>query len=137
MLSTSSIHAIRATIVLADLPEGSYAGTAKLGERIGAPPNYLGKLLQQLARNGLLRSQKGLGGGFCLGKAADSITLLDVVEPLEHIKRWELCILGRTECSDAHPCSLHDRWNETRTMYLNLLGTTTIASLVVTGGAGL
>ena len=129
MISRTSLHAIRAIIVLAQLPPASYAGTANLAQAIGAPPNYLGKLLQQLTRSGLVKSQKGLGGGFRLGRPASEISLFHVVEPLEHISRWEGCILGRPSCDHTNPCALHHRWKVVRDAYLKLLHETTIASL--------
>ena len=64
MLSKTGIHAVRAMVVLAELPEGVYAGAVSIAEGIQAPRNYLGKLLQLLAREGLVESQKGMGGGF-------------------------------------------------------------------------
>jgi DNA-binding IscR family transcriptional regulator len=51
-------------IVLAGLPRGAYRGAAAIAEQNDAPANYLGKILQQLARRHVVDSQKGLGGGF-------------------------------------------------------------------------
>lgn len=130
MLSKTGIHAIRAVIALAELPEGAYAGATGIALAIKAPKNYLGKLLQLLARDGLLESQKGLGGGFRLARDPQNITLLDVVEPIEHISRWNGCILGRDTCSEQNPCALHDRWKIVRDAYLEMLGQTTIAQLL-------
>lgn len=129
LLSKTSVHAIRAMICLAELPSGTYAGTQKLAELIGAPPNYLGKLLQQLGRSGLVHSQKGLGGGFCLARPAAQITLLAIVEPLEQTARWHNCMLGLNRCGTSNPCPIHDRWGAIRDAYLDLLATTTIATL--------
>jgi Rrf2 family protein len=120
-------------VALARLPEGAYAGAAKVAQEIGAPQNYLGKLLQTLARDGLVESQKGLGGGFRLARDPKSITLLDVVEPIEHVSRWAGCILGRPECSDADPCAIHTRWKAVREAYLHMLRRTTISELVAKG----
>lgn len=130
MLSKTSIHAIRAVVALADLPDGTYGGTAKLAKQIAAPPNYLGKLLQQLARHGLLHSQKGLSGGFCLAREASEITLLEVVEALEPIDRYYGCILGRNACMEHDPCPLHHQWKVSRGYYLSMLEGTTIASIL-------
>jgi Rrf2 family protein len=120
-------------VALAQLPEGAYAGAARVAQEIGAPQNYLGKLLQNLARAGLVQSQKGLGGGFRLARLAGTISLLDVVDPIEHISRWAGCILGRGECSDEHPCAIHDRWKKVRNAYVQMLRQTTIADLVARG----
>jgi Rrf2 family protein len=108
-------------------------GTATLAAKIDAPPNYLGKLLQTLARHGLVDSRKGLGGGFSLARVPGEIRLLDVVEPMEQVDRFSGCFLGRAECSDADPCALHDRWADLRDRYLAILSETTLAELLETG----
>ena len=133
MLSKTGLHAVRAMVALARLPEGAYAGAARIAKDIGAPPNYLSKLLKALAEKGLVESQKGLGGGFRLARDADEISLLDVVEPIEHISRWSGCILGRPECSELEPCAIHNRWKAVRDGYLRMLQRTTIAELVAKG----
>jgi Rrf2 family protein len=133
MLSKTGLHAVRAMVALAKVPRGTYAGAARIAEDIGAPPNYLSKLLKTLAENGLLESQKGLGGGFRLARDPRQLSLLDVVEPIEHISRWSGCILGRPECSEHDPCAIHDRWKVVRDAYLRMLQRTTLAELVAKG----
>ena len=133
MITKTGLHAVRATVALARLPEGAYAGAAGVARAIGAPPNYLSKLLQGLARSGLVRSQKGLGGGFRLARDPRHISLLDVVEPIEQVSRWSGCVLGHRDCSDEAPCAIHDRWKQVRTAYLRMLGRTTIADLLAKG----
>lgn len=130
MITKTGMHAVRAMVVLAQLPEGAYAGAGRIAQEIGAPQNYLGKLLQTLAREGLVVSQKGLGGGFRLARDPQAISMLDVVDPIERIGRWSGCILGRPECSEADPCAIHDHWKRVRTAYVQLLSRTTIANLV-------
>ena len=133
MLTRTGLHAIRAMVALAKLPDGAYAGAAKIAQDIGAPENYLGKLLKAFGKQGLVKSQKGLGGGFRLARDPRTVTLLDVIEPIEHLSRWAGCILGRPECSDAHPCPIHNRWKSVRNAYLQMLERTTIAELVAKG----
>jgi Rrf2 family iron-sulfur cluster assembly transcriptional regulator len=130
MLSKSGIHAVRALIYLAELPEGQFAGAVSVAGEIDAPKNYLGKILQQLSRDGVLVSQKGLGGGFRLAKGPKDISLFDVVEPIEQISRWSGCILGGATCSEHDPCAIHDRWRGVKEAYLNMLTKTTLADLV-------
>src|SRR5262245_27093255 len=133
VLSKTGLHAVRAMVALARLPEGAYAGAVRVAREIGAPPNYLGKLLKALAEEGLVESQKGLGGGFRLRRDPKAISLLDIVEPIEHVSRWSGCLLGWPECSEADPCAVHHRWKAVRTAYLHLLERTTIAELVAKG----
>jgi Rrf2 family protein len=133
MITRTGLQAVRAVAALARLPEGAYAGAASVAREIGAPPNYLSKLLQGLAREGLVRSQKGLGGGFRLARDPRQITLLDVVEPIERVSRWSGCVLGHRDCSDETPCAIHDRWKQVRTAYLRMLSRTTVADLLANG----
>jgi len=133
MLTRTGLHAVRAMVALARLPEGTYAGAGKVASEIGAPQNYLGKILQTLAAEGLVTSQKGLGGGFRLARDPKEISLFDIVDPLEHLSRWTGCILGRPECSEVEPCAIHNRWKKVRQAYLDMLTQTTIADLVAKG----
>jgi Rrf2 family transcriptional regulator, iron-sulfur cluster assembly transcription factor len=133
VLSKTGLHAVRAMVALARLGDGAYAGAARIAQEIGAPQNYLGKLLQTLAGEGLVESQKGLGGGFRLARKPKDISLLDIAEPIEHISRWSGCILGWPECSEIDPCAIHTRWKTVRNSYLQMLKRTTIAELVAKG----
>lgn len=134
MISKTALHAVRALAVLAELPEGEWAGAGAVARLIGAPENYLGKLLQGFARQGLVASRKGLGGGFRLVKAPEAISLLEVVESIDQVSRWSGCFLGRERCSDDAPCAMHGRWAVVRDAYLALLRESTIADLVVRPG---
>ena len=129
MLSKTGIHALTALSSLSNLPNGTYVGAAEVAAGIGAPPNYLGKLLKTLADAGIVESQKGKNGGFRLARSPASISLLDVVEPIEHVSRWSRCIMGRPQCSDQDACAVHGRWKEVRDVYLRFLRETTIADL--------
>jgi Rrf2 family protein len=130
LISRSGIHAIRALTCLASLEDGAYAGSANIAGRIGAPANYLGKLLQTLTRRGIVESRKGTGGGFRLARAPERITLLDAIDPIDPLARWEGCFLGPGGCSDDNPCAVHREWILLRERYLKLLSKTSIADVV-------
>ena len=126
--------AVRALIALAELPEGEFEGSSAVAKKVGAPPNYLGKLLQTLARTGVVSSRKGLGGGWALGREPQQIRLLDIVEPVEDIARWRGCFLGRAECSDEDPCHVHTTWAPVRDAFFAFVEGTTLARLIEDGG---
>jgi Rrf2 family transcriptional regulator, iron-sulfur cluster assembly transcription factor len=133
MITKTGIHALRALAALTALPEGQYAGAGDIADEIGAPRNYLGKLLKTLADEGLLISQKGKGGGFRLARDASKISLYDVMNPIEHVNRWTNCLLGHGECSAQSPCALHNRWGQVRDAYLKFLRDTTVADVTIQG----
>ncbi len=129
MISKTGIHAALAMTVMAQLSPGEYAGASQIAKEIGAPQNYLGKLLNTLSNAGLLQSQKGFGGGFRLAKPAKKISLFDIIEPIDRVSRWDGCFLGRTKCREDSPCAVHHRWKKIREGYLEFLRTTSIEDL--------
>jgi Rrf2 family protein len=93
------------------------------------PLIVLAKILQQLARKGLLKSSKGPTGGFSLRQPSDEIRLLDIVEALDGLTEYEKCASGLSECSDEMPCAMHDSWKALRSRIMDYLGRNTIADL--------
>ncbi len=133
MLGKTGLHAVKAFAVLAGAEPGAFVGAQAIAQRIRAPGNYLGKLLQILARTGLIEARKGLQGGFRLTRLPGEISLYDVVEPIEHISRWHGCFLGRSACRDDRPCPLHARWGEVRDAYIRFLRETTVQDVAAGG----
>jgi Rrf2 family iron-sulfur cluster assembly transcriptional regulator len=129
MLSQSGIHAIRAMVTLAALPPDEYCGVAVIATATGSPRNYLGKLLLQLSRHGLVDSRTGLGGGFRLSQPADRVRLFDIMAAIEDAGRWTECAFTNNACSDVTPCMVHARWSRVREAFLTFLRDTTIAEL--------
>ncbi len=129
MISKTEVHALTALAALARIPNGGYAGAGEIAKTTGAPRNYLGKLLKVLGDEGLVESQKGKGGGFRLTRNPESISLLEVMEPVGRVSRMSGCFLGRPKCSDSEPCAVHDKWIKTRTAYFEFLSGMTVADL--------
>ncbi len=128
MLSRTAQYAFRAVLLLALEPNVNH-GAAEIARRIDAPPNYTGKLLKSLSDSGILRSTRGLGGGFQLARPARKIRLLDVVEPIDKVSRWTTCFLGLGACQSDRPCPIHAIWLPIREQYLTFLKTKTVADL--------
>jgi len=128
--SRSSEYAIRAFVNLAQVPEGKYAMVKNIAEQEVIPAHFLAKILQQLARKGLLRSSKGPTGGFALRMPAGEIRLLDIVEALDGLAAYQKCASGLSDCNDEMPCSMHDSWVALRGRIMDYLGRNTIADLV-------
>src|SRR5258708_35610431 len=112
--SRSAEYAIRAFIHLAQVPQGRYAMVKNVAEEENIPAHFLAKILQQLARKGLLRSSKGPTGGFALKVDASEIRMLDIVEALDGLAPYEQCAAGLTTCSDEMQCGRHGNWKSLR-----------------------
>jgi Rrf2 family protein len=95
------------------------------------PRQFLSKILHQLGQKGLVRSQKGPGGGFTLARSTQELTLSEItvaVDGTQEISKH--CILGLELCSDATPCALHDAWKVFRMRYDATIGALTLAEMV-------
>jgi Rrf2 family transcriptional regulator, iron-sulfur cluster assembly transcription factor len=119
--SRSAEYAIRAFVNLAQVPEGKYAMVKNIAEQEDIPAHFLAKILQQLARKGLLRSSKGPTGGFALRVPAADVKLWDIVEALDGMSQYTACASGLSECTDEMPCSMHDSWVALRTRIIDYL----------------
>jgi Rrf2 family protein len=127
--SRSAEYAIRAFVHLAQVPDGKYEMVKQIAADEEIPAHFLDKILQQLARKGLLRSSKGPTGGFSLRVPSDEIRLIDIVEALDGLGEYEKCASGLAECSDDMPCPMHDSWKGLRSRIMDYLGRNTISDL--------
>ena len=133
--SKSAEYAIRATIHLAQLSDGHCVMAKDIARIEEIPPPYLAKILQELARQGLLHSIKGPSGGFRLKKKAGEIRLVDVVGAIDGSDHFGKCVLGFPKCSDKTACPVHDSWMALHSRIMDYLERNTIGSLVKSLGA--
>ena len=104
MLSKTAEYALRATVWLGRERECTESAD-HLSERTKVPRRYLHKVLQDLVRAKLVRSQSGPGGGYSLARAPEKITILDVVNAVAPLERIRRCPLGLS--SHTQLCPLH------------------------------
>jgi Rrf2 family transcriptional regulator, nitric oxide-sensitive transcriptional repressor len=105
LISRTSEYALRAVIWLVQEPALSQT-TRQIATGTRTPPDYVSKVLQLLAKAGLVRSQRGLGGGFRLAGEPSQITVLDVVNAVDPLKRIHTCPLG-LKAHGKNLCPLH------------------------------
>jgi Rrf2 family transcriptional regulator, nitric oxide-sensitive transcriptional repressor len=103
--------------------------TQQIAGRTKVPANYLSKVLQGLARAGVVHSQRGLNGGFTLNRPTATLTIWDVVHAVDAIKRIDTCPLGLEE-HGKELCSLHRRLDEAMAMIEKVYRDTTVAELL-------
>ena len=133
MLSNTSKYAIRAVIYLAIYAgEEKKIGIKQISKDLSIPTPFLGKILQTLAKHKLLSSTKGPHGGFGLGKSANEINLIDIVDIIDGQDIFKKCLIRLDDCSedDKEKCSLHDKYQEIRKSLMNLFQYEKISELV-------
>ena len=129
IFSRSAEYAIRALAHLGARPPGEPRLVKQIAAEAGIPEHFLAKILQDLARNGLLRSNKGPNGGFRLAVPAPQIPLMRVVEVVDGTGHYDRCIAGQAECNERAACAIHDSWMPVRAHVVNYLEGTSIADL--------
>lgn len=127
--SRSAEYALRALVQLAALPPGEYAMAKNIAAEGNIPAHFLAKILQDLARDGFLKSNKGPRGGFRLSLPAEDLSMLRVIEAVDGAGRYDRCIGGSPECNDRAACGMHDSWKALRSRIIDYLGGTSIADL--------
>lgn len=117
MLNSTCKTAIKAVIYLAAKNEqGEKAGILEVSKHIDASEHTVGKILQTLARQGLINSVKGPSGGFFISKAQQDQPISLIVETIEGKQVFNECGLGLSKCSALHPCPIHDDYKAARDM---------------------
>lgn len=129
-LTGTAQTALHAVVCIAQHGGGAPMRVEDVAVRLDTPRNYLSKTLHQLARVGVLESIRGRHGGFRLGRAAEQITLADIVNPLS-TRVVRRCLLGRAVCGDVDPCPAHQRWSALATAMDLFFSRTTVADLLV------
>jgi Rrf2 family nitric oxide-sensitive transcriptional repressor len=132
MFSHTVEYALRAVVWLADqYPEP--LTTRQIAASTQVPAGYLSKVLQGLARTGLVQAQRGLHGGFTLARSPERISILDVINAVDPLQRIHTCPLSL----DAHGtnlCPLHKRLDDTIATIEKALGESSIADLLARPG---
>ena len=107
MFSQTLEYALRAVVCLAQV--GDKAMTAQeIAKLTRVPANYLSKVLQSLAREKIIHAVRGIGGGYRLAQPATQMSILDVVNAIDPLKRITHCPLG-LDSHGTNLCPLHHR----------------------------
>lgn len=115
MLSYTCKTAIKAVIYLASRSiAGEKAGIKETASHINASEHTVGKILQTLARQGIINSLKGPSGGFFITESQQEQSISRIVESIEGKAVFKECGLGLSQCSAAHPCPIHDEYKVAR-----------------------
>ena len=128
MLSQTGLYAVQALLHLAIHQNGSQVSAAAMAAELGIPANYLAKVLQRLAREGIVESTRGAKGGYRLTGDPHGISIADAVAPFQELRSSERCLLGGA-CDPLNPCSAHERRSAWNAAALQILEQTTLADL--------
>ena len=137
MFSKTFGYALRATVFVA--LHGSLekkVGLLEIADQLGIPNHFLGKIMQDLVRHGLLDSTKGPNGGFFPNEHTPVTPLTDILKITDGNLVFDQCALGIKRCNAANPCPLHDDFAACRNEMIRSLSTKTVQTLAEEVAAG-
>lgn len=130
MFSRSSGYAIQALTYLAGQPSGKLVGAREMATRLEIPMPFLWKILRKLSEKKLVRSFKGVRGGYELARPAKAIRVSEILAAGRDGDQMGRCVLGLAQCDDRDPCPLHFQWKSLRRQIEARFQATTLTDLV-------
>ncbi|TRX38915.1 Rrf2 family transcriptional regulator [Flavobacterium sp. ZT3R18] len=133
MFSKTCEYGIRATIFIASQSyQNNRVGLKDIAQKIDSPEAFTAKILQILSKNNIINSIKGVGGGFEIPKETMSeIKLSHIVTALDGDSVFTGCGLGLSQCSEEHPCPVHEKFKSIRNELAFMLENTNLEELAL------
>jgi Rrf2 family protein len=101
----------------------------EIASEIKCPASYVSKVLRKLVTAGLLRAERGHGGGFLLARPAEKIFFCEVLEAVQGATEPKQCIFGWRRCDGNNPCILHHRWSAVSGTFAEWTQSTSLADI--------
>ena len=121
MLSLSCKAGIKAVIFLGSRFEsGDKSGIKEISKHINENEHTVGKILQKLVKNNIIKSVKGPNGGFYITQKQKSQPIINIVEAIDVKDVFKQCGLGLTKCSESRPCPFHNDFKPVRELFKNM-----------------
>ena len=137
MISKACKYGIRAAIFVASrAKEGVKFNVKQIAKEVDAPEAFMAKILQILNKHHIITSLKGPYGGFYIEEFQLKQPIINIVNAIDGMSVFNECGLGLKQCSEKHPCPMHNQYKMAREALLNAFQQTTIVQLAqqVNGG---
>lgn len=131
-LTNAGDYAIRSMIFIASLPEDAVVLRSEICETQKIPSSFMAKILRSLVRAQLLRSTRGVNGGFSLAKNTGEISLLDILEAIEGPLSLTDCVPNPEECEHSSNCPANSVWSRVQGSIREILRESSLEDLVST-----
>lgn len=112
IFSRKSDYGLRALMYLADRRARGPVTLSEIAEKLMIPKAFLSKILQQLARKGVVRSLKGPSGGFVLAVEPEEVTLQEILTEIDGPTRVFECFATESDCTLYGDCLMREVFGE-------------------------
>jgi Rrf2 family protein len=107
-LSKKADYALIAMKHLAIRPDAASASAREIAEQYDIPVELMAKVLQRLARRGLVTSHQGTRGGYRLSRPSTAISVADVIQAIDGPLTVTACSTEAENCGQYAKCSVRD-----------------------------
>ena len=128
-LTRAADYGVRVMIQLAVPAADGLVSLPALAKATGAPESFLSKVLQALARAGLISSRRGQAGGFRISPRGRAASMLDVIEAIDGDICLNLCMVPGRSCARKARCPAHPVWVEAQQAMLAVLSSASVAKM--------
>jgi Rrf2 family protein len=135
VISTRGRYSLRILILMASQPQGHMFTKNEIAEAEAVPPAYVQQLMIPLKAGGFVSSHRGKVGGFTLARAAETITVAEVLSATEGPTVMAPC-LGGESCEREPACPTRPMWMRAAELLDDFFSGVTIAGLVKGGTNG-
>ncbi len=101
-------YGMQGVLHLADKGKDQVTPLSEISEARDIPEKFLAKIFQALSRSGILRSHRGVRGGFTLAKSPSDITVKEVLESIQGPYHLTKCIPDPDSCPRSSICAMRD-----------------------------
>ncbi len=101
-------YGILGVVYLADKDINNITPLSEIAEAQDIPEKFLAKIFQSLSKTGIIRSHRGVRGGFSLSRQASDIGILDILEAIQGPYHLMKCTYNRNNCDKEGFCSLRE-----------------------------
>lgn len=129
LITRDTDYAVRALRYLAQHGD-TVIPVSQLCTKLDVPKAYLRRILQTLAKERVLFSYRGKGGGFRLRRRPNEIRLTDLMSIFQGDPDFTRCVVRGEACSHQGACSLRKRIKQIEESAVAELQATTLASLI-------
>lgn len=120
-LTREGDYGIRSVLFLSRQPYKKIIFVSEIAEEYKIPRSFLAKILQKLVKAKIVRSYRGVKGGFSLAKPSRDISVLDVLEAIEGKLALNLCLAERKTCEFSRRCPIHHVWLNAQAKFTDVL----------------
>ena len=137
MISTRGRYALRVLVDLAEQDSDRYVTLREIAERQEISEKYLESIAKELVKAGFLDGLRGKGGGYRLGRSAEDLKVLDILQAMEGTLAPVACLEdGAKPCSRASACRTLPLWEGLNKVVREYLGHYTVQDLVQQNSGG-